>query len=108
MTDTLTRKTHVGPLQLIFPEPADQAAWERTDETTAADTGKVVHHYRHRTTLRCLRLDEAGRVYGMDPEGVVRLFGRGGPLALHVVINMVFDQRPDLRPATIALPRRRP
>jgi hypothetical protein len=103
MTETLTRGE---PLALILPLASDRAAWQLIDETVATDTGQVVYHYRHGVTLQCLRLDSAGRVYGRDAEGAVRLFGRGGPLALHVAINIVFDQHPDLRPQRIVVPRR--
>ncbi len=56
MTDTLTRS---APLQLVFPLAPDRAAWQLVEQTVAADTGKVVHHYRHRVTAGSLRLDES-------------------------------------------------
>ena len=107
MTDTLTRRDRSDPLGRILPSPHDRDAWELTHRSTAVDTGQVVAHYRHRRTQGTLRLDDAGRVYGQDVEGVVRLFGRGGPLALHVALNIAFDGHPDLWPTRVVVPRRR-
>ena len=96
----------LGVLSRIIPEREDQQDWYVSHQTRASDTEALVTHYVHRHSLRMLRLDERGRVYGQDPEGVVRLFGRGGPLALHVALNMVFDGIEDRRPKKVVLPRR--
>ena len=92
-------------LSRVLPDAADRTDWYHSHTSTAADTGARVHHYVFRFAGRALRLDDRGRVYGQDPQGVVRLFGRGGPLALHVALNMVFDGYQDRRPRRIVLPR---
>ena len=92
------------PLATILPEPDDRAPWRRAGESTAADTQQTVFHYEHRATGRTLRLGADGRVYGQDPEGVVRLFGRGGPLALAVALNVVYDGLDRGRPRRVVLP----
>ena len=93
-----------GPLDLIFPEVADRLSWRCGRRSTAADTQETVFHYEHQQVGRWLRLDSAGRVYGEDPEGVVRLFGRGGALALSVALNAVFDGMDAYRPIDVTLP----
>ena len=92
------------PLAAILPAPVDRAAWSPTGTTVAADTRATVVTYEHHATGRRLRLDAGGRVYGQDAEGVVRLFGRGGPLALAVALNVVFDGADALRPSRVVLP----
>lgn len=92
------------PLRLILPEAADRLAWHCTDRTQAADTHETVLHYEHRHSGRTLRLDARCRVYGQDPEGTVRLFGRGGPLALTVALNAVYDGMDQYRPARVVIP----
>ena len=93
-----------GPLDMIFPDAADRLAWRCGRRSTAADTQEIVFHYEHQHVGRWLRLDGAGRVYGEDPEGVVRLFGRGGALALSVALNAVFDGMDAHRPTEVVLP----
>ena len=97
----------LGILARIIPDPLDQADWYVSHRSRAVDTQLLVNHYVHRNSMRVLRLDDRGRVYGQDAEGVVRLFGRGGPLALHVALNMVFDGIEERRPKKVVLPRRR-
>lgn len=92
------------PLALILPEAADRLSWFLIDTATAADTGERVAIYRHQETGRSLRLDGSGRVYGEDPQGVIRLFGRGGPMALAVAINAAYDRADHLRPVRVVLP----
>ena len=104
---TTAMKDPLAALRLVLPDAPDADDWRRVATSTSADTDVVVHHYQHRTTLRTLRLDDGGRVYGQDPEGVVRLFGRGGPLALHVALNMVFDGFEECRPRRVVSPRSR-
>lgn len=99
MLDDLT----TGPLAAILPTPADRRPWRCADTAVAADTGETVLHYEHQHTGRRLRLDRHGRVYGQDAEGVVRLFGRGGALALAVALNAVYDGFDELRPAEVAV-----
>lgn len=97
----------LGILTRIIPDPDDLSDWYVSHQSRASDTQHRVTHFVHRRSLRVLRLDDRGRVYGQDPEGVVRLFGRGGPLALHVALNTVFDGIEERRPKKIVLPRRR-
>lgn len=92
------------PLALILPEAADRLSWFLVATATAADTAERVAIYRHQETGRSLRLDAAGRVYGEDAQGVIRLFGRGGPMALAVAINAVYDRADHLRPIRVVLP----
>lgn len=92
------------PLAMILPVEADRELWQRVDESLASDTGVVVVHYEHRRIGRTLRLDGQCRVYGQDAEGVIRLFGRGGPLALAVALNAVYDGSDEHRPHTVVLP----
>lgn len=106
MSEQLAPDDLVGPLQSILPSPADRLAWRCSRRSVAADTKEVVFHYEHQHIGRSLRLDQAGRVYGQDPEGVVRLFGRGGRLALAVALNAVYDGMDHHRPAQVVLPPR--
>ena len=92
------------PLAMILPVEADRMLWRCTDRRVAADTGATVFSYEHRGIGRALRLDADGRVYGQDPEGVVRLFGRGGPLALVIALNAIYDGMDHFRPAEVLLP----
>ena len=92
------------PLQRVLPEAADRLSWRCTARITAADTGETVYCYEHSGMGRALRLDARCRVYGQDPEGAVRLFGRGGPLALSVALNAAYDGMDRYRPATVVLP----
>lgn len=92
------------PLALILPEAADRRQWVCVRQTPAAGTKEAVFHYQHQAMGRTLRLDRHGRVYGQDPEGVVRLFGRGGALALAVALNAVFDGMDHCRPRRVVLP----
>lgn len=101
MADT---KIDADPLALILPEAADRLSWFLVDTATAADTGERVAIFQHRATGRALRLDAACRVYGEDAQGVVRLFGRGGAMALAVALNAAYDGADDLRPARVVLP----
>lgn len=94
----------LDPLALILPMADDRAAWLRSATTTAADTRSQVVAYEHHATGRRLHLDGAGRVYGQDAEGAVRLFGRGGAMALAVALNAIFDGHDRLRPTRVALP----
>src|SRR5687768_7555937 len=90
-----------GPLDMLFPVAADRLSWRCGRRSTATDTQETVFHYEHQQIGRWLRLDSAGRVYGEDREGVVRLFGRGGPLALAVALNAVFDGMDAYRPSEV-------
>lgn len=92
------------PLTMILPVASDRELWHRIEESVASDTGAVVTHYVHRRIGRTLRLDRECRVYGQDAEGVIRLFGRGGPLALAVALNAVYDGSDEHRPHTVVLP----
>jgi hypothetical protein len=92
------------PLASILPRAKDRAAWICTHSTIASDTAAEVLHYEHQPSGRTLRLDGTGRVYGQDPQGVVRLFGRGGAMALAVALNVVFDGMDHLRPGEVVLP----
>lgn len=94
----------VDPLEMILPEPQDRASWTLLHMVTAADTRESVLIYRHTVTGRALRLDRACRVYGEDAQGVIRLFGRGGMMALAVALNAVYDGADDLRPTRVLLP----
>lgn len=96
----------VDPLSVILPAPADRASWTQVETATAADTHERVAIYRHNVTGRALRLDAAGRVYGEDAQGVIRLFGRGGAMALAVALNAVYDRADHLRPERVVLPDR--
>lgn len=96
--------TSADPLELVLPNSADREAWHCTERTTAVDTHETVFHYEHRNLGRTLRLDQHARVYGQDPEGTVRLFGRGGALALAVALNAVFDGADRHRPSRIVIP----
>lgn len=100
--------TDPDPLSVILPLAADRLSWSLVDTATAADTGERVVIYQHQATGRSLRLDGAGRVYGEDAQGVVRLFGRGGPMALAVALNAVYDHADHLRPVRVVLPRATP
>ena len=93
-----------GPLCLVLPEAGDRLAWRVTARTIAGDTKETVFHYEHRALGRSLRLDAHGRVYGQDPEGAVRLFGKGGPLALAIALNAVYDGMDQHRPSRVVLP----
>lgn len=95
----------LAPLAQIFPLARDRLAWQCARRVTAQDTHAEVLCYEHRRIGRCLRLDREGRVYGEDPQGVVRLFGRGGAMALAVALNAVFDGMDEFRPQEVALPR---
>jgi hypothetical protein len=92
-------------LRLIFPQRQDLAGWRCGRRSTAVDTQEEVFHYEHHHIGRWLRLDAQGRVYGQDAEGTVRLFGRGGPLALAVALNAVYDGMDAYRPAEIVIPQ---
>ena len=92
------------PLALILPETADRLSWLLVDIVTSADTRERVAMYRHQETGRFLRLDSSGRVYGEDAQGVIRLFGRGGPMALAVALNAAYDRADHLRPTRVVLP----
>lgn len=103
--DAATSVDHeANPLAMILPRGEDRALWHCTGERPAADTGATVFSYEHRGIGRTLHLDDQGRVYGQDPEGVVRLFGRGGPLALVVALNALYDGMDQYRPAEVRLP----
>src|SRR5688500_6023055 len=95
---TATADPQMRALARVLPEATDREGWHLISTSRAADTGVPVHHYVFRHTARVLRLDDRGRVYGEDREGVVRLFGRGGPLALHIALKMIFDGCEDRRP----------
>lgn len=101
MSDTCT---HPDPLAAVLPEAADRLSWYLADTVSAADTGERVAVFRHVVTGRCLRLDSACRVYGEDAQGVIRLFGRGGAMALAVALNAAYDGADHLRPARVVLP----
>ncbi|MPZ74135.1 MAG: hypothetical protein GEU74_13045 [Nitriliruptorales bacterium] len=103
MTDEHATGHSAGPLRLILPVAADRLAWRCPRRSVAADTGETVFHYEHQRTGRWLRLDQSGRVYGQDPQGVVRLFGRGGALALAVALNAVYDGMDHHRPTEVVL-----
>jgi len=94
----------LDPLMTIIPDPRDQLQWSVGGQVLAADTGAAVWCYRHGPSGRSLRLDALGRVYGQDAQGTVRLFGKGGPLALAVALNAVFDGFDGARPRRIVLP----
>ena len=94
------------PLCLVLPEAADRLAWHCTARTVAGDTNETVFHYEHRAMSRALRLDARGRVYGQDPEGAVRLFGKGGPLALAIALNAIYDGMDQHRPSRVVLPEK--
>lgn len=96
------------PLCLVLPEATDRLAWHCTGRTVARDTRETVFSYEHRAMGRALRLDAQGRVYGQDPEGAVRLFGKGGPLALAVALNAVYDGMDQHRPTRVVLPEGEP
>lgn len=96
------------PLALILPVPGDRAMWHQTGSVISRDTEVTVFVYEHRAIGRTLRLDAGGRVYGQDPEGVVRLFGRGGAFALAVALNAVYDGMDQYRPSEIVLPEKQP
>ena len=100
MADVATR----DPLDDIFPVPEDRRAWRRVGSRISADTRETVYAYEHTGIGRALHLDSRGRVYGHDPEGVVRLFGRGGALALAVALNALFDGHDEHRPSRVTLP----
>ena len=92
------------PLQALLPEAADRLAWQCTGTTVASDTRDTVYAYEHRGIGRTLRLDAQCRVYGQDPEGTVRLFGRGGPLALAIALNAIYDGMDRYRPSRVVIP----
>ena len=92
------------PLQQVLPDAADRAGWTLAGASIAGDTRETVFVYEHRNIGRTLRLDRRCRVYGQDREGSVRLFGRGGPLALAVALNAVYDGRDEHRPSRVVLP----
>lgn len=94
----------LDPLVMILPLADDRLLWRRTAAVQAADTGDQVFAYEHRAIGRTLRLDAQGRVYGQDSEGVVRLFGRGGALALAVALNAIYDGLDGYRPTQVVLP----
>lgn len=93
------------PLAQVLPRPSDRAVWRRSHHSVAVDTGETVVHYTHQASGRTLRLDAQCRVYGQDSEGTVRLFGRGGRLALAVALNVIYDGI-TARPSRIVLPPR--
>ena len=95
---------HHEPLTIVLPEAADRLAWRCTSRVVASDTHDTVYCYEHRGMGRTLRLDAQCRVYGQDPEGTVRLFGRGGPLALAVALNAVYDGMDRYRPSRVVIP----
>ncbi len=97
----------VDPLQQVLPDAADRGAWQCVGRVTSRDTGETVFEYEHRVIGRTLRLDAAARVYGQDPEGSVRLFGRGGGLALSIALNAIYDGMDEHRPARVTLPKAR-
>ena len=101
MTST---STAADPLERILPAARDRLAWCCVGHDVASDTGEKVFEYQHAGLGRSLRLDAAGRVYGIDPEGVIRLFGRGSALALAVALNAVYDGHDALRPTRVVLP----
>ena len=103
-TTTDSTSTDEDPLRLVLPEAADRLAWSCTGRAVARDTGATVFAYEHRVLGRALRLDAQARVYGQDVEGAVRLFGRGGALALAVALNAVYDGGDEHRPARVTLP----
>lgn len=94
------------PLERLFPEAEDRLWWQCIGRVTAADTGDSVAEYQHTAIGRTLRLDDSGRVYGQDAEGVVRVFGRGGALALSIALNAVFDGMDAHRPSRVVIPGR--
>lgn len=94
------------PLERLFPEPADRAPWMCVGRVIAADTGESVLEYQHTAIGRTLRLDDSGRVYGQDAQGVVRVFGRGGALALSIALNALFDGQDARRPSRVVIPGR--
>ena len=100
--------TEPNPLATLLPVAADRLSWRLVATVTAADTREPVAIFRHDVTGRSLRLDAACRVYGEDAQGVVRLFGRGGPMALAVALNAVYDHADHLRPARVVLPEPEP
>jgi hypothetical protein len=95
----------MGPLRMIFPNDVDRAAWWCGRRSAAADTREEVFHYQHQHIGRWLRLDARARVYGEDAEGTVRLFGRGGAMALAVALNAVYDGMDAYRPSQIVIPQ---
>lgn len=97
-------RVDIDPLVMILPVPVDRASWCRVDTATAADTHERIAIYQHQVTGRSLRLDGAGRVYGQDAQGVIRLFARGGAMALAVALNAAYDGDDHLRPARVVLP----
>lgn len=103
-TTTEASTAETDPLQLVLPEAADRLAWRCTQRVAAADTHETVFVYEHRGIGRALRLDARGRVYGQDAEGTVRLFGRGGPLALAIALNAVYDGMDRYRPSQVVIP----
>ena len=102
MADT---KLDADPLAAILPDASDRLSWFLMETAIAADTQERVAIYRHQVTGRSLRLDAVGRVYGEDAQGVIRLFGRGGPMALAVAINAAYDGADHLRPVRVVLPQ---
>lgn len=92
------------PLCLVLPEASDRLAWHCTARTVAGDTKETVFHYEHLAMGRSLRLDAGGRVYGQDAEGAVRLFGKGGAMALAIALNAVYDGMDQHRPSRVVLP----
>lgn len=102
MTDVVSS----DPLAALFPDAGDRDPWHCVGRVTAADTGERVAEYQHTAIGRTLRLDDSGRVYGQDSEGVVRLFGRGGALALTIALNALFDGMDAHRPSRVVIPGR--
>lgn len=92
------------PLRRVFPEAVDRDAWRCVARVRATDTREAVFSYEHRALGRTLRLDAQCRVYGQDAQGVVRLFGRGGALALAIALNAIYDDADSHRPSRVVLP----
>lgn len=103
----MTQTTTVDPLARILPLAEDRAGWHCAGSVEASDTHHTVFEYEHRGIGRTLRLDAEGRVYGQDAEGVVRLFGRGGALALAIALNALYDGMDAHRPSRVVLPEAR-
>ena len=100
----MSNTTVVDPLERILPVAADRLAWRCVGRVTARDTAEAVFTYEHPGMGRALRLDASGRVYGTDAEGVVRLFGGGGALALAIALNAVYDGHDSAKPSRVVLP----
>lgn len=77
--------------------------WMWMHASPAADTGEIVHFYKHIASRRYLRVDAKGRAYGEKPAGdPVALPGCGGAtLVLQLVATCATMDR---LPAVITLP----